>query len=61
MTIITGAGQGIGAAYTRKLAEEGAIVVVAEIDEDKAKAVAGEINAKGHEAYAVCYGTSIKI
>ena len=53
VTIITGAGQGIGAAYARRLAEEGAIVVVAEIDEDKGRAVAGEINAKGYEAYAL--------
>ena len=53
VTIITGAGQGIGAAYARKLAGEGAIVVVAEIDEEKAKAIAGEINAMGFEAYAL--------
>ncbi|KAJ5584499.1 uncharacterized protein N7459_004299 [Penicillium hispanicum] len=43
--IITGAGQGIGAEAARLFANEGAKVVVADIDENKANAVADAINA----------------
>jgi len=57
VTIITGGGQGIGATFARKMAEEGAKVVIAEIREEQAQAVADEINAKGYEAIAV--GTDI--
>lgn len=53
VSIVTGAGQGIGAVYARKLAEEGAIVVVADINEAKAKAVAADITSKGYEALAL--------
>ena len=53
VVIITGAGQGIGAAYARRLAEEGAKVVIAELNEEKAEAVAKDIKAKGYEALAV--------
>jgi len=53
VTIITGGGQGIGATFARKMAEEGARVVIAEIHEEKAQAVADEIVAKGNEAIAV--------
>jgi len=51
--IVTGAGQGIGAVYAHKLAEEGGKVIIAEINEEKAKAVADDITAKGHEALAI--------
>jgi 3-oxoacyl-[acyl-carrier protein] reductase len=43
VTIITGAGQGIGEAYARRFAAEGAKVVVADINEEKGKAVAAAI------------------
>jgi NAD(P)-dependent dehydrogenase (short-subunit alcohol dehydrogenase family) len=45
VAIITGAGQGLGRAYALRLAQEGAKVVVAELNADKGKAVAQE--AKG--------------
>jgi 3-oxoacyl-[acyl-carrier protein] reductase len=43
VSIITGAGQGIGEAYARRFAAEGATVVVADINEEKGKAVAASI------------------
>ena len=45
VAIITGAGQGIGRAYAHRFAEEGASVVVAEINERQGKTVAEEIQA----------------
>jgi 3-oxoacyl-[acyl-carrier protein] reductase len=41
--IITGAGQGIGEAYARRFAQEGATVVVADINAEKGQAVAQSI------------------
>jgi 3-oxoacyl-[acyl-carrier protein] reductase len=43
VAIVTGAGQGIGEAYAKALAESGAGVVVAEINEAQGKRVADEI------------------
>ena len=43
IAIITGAGQGIGEAYARRFAKEGATVVVADINEEKGRAVAAAI------------------
>lgn len=43
VAIITGAGDGIGHGTARRFAEEGAIVLVAEIDADKGAAVAEEL------------------
>lgn len=40
---MTGGGQGIGAATSRRLAEEGAKVVVADLNGDKAEALAAEV------------------
>lgn len=45
VTIITGAAQGIGEAYARRFAREGAIVVVADVNEEKGRAVADAIGA----------------
>ena len=50
--IITGAGSGIGAEVARELARCGAAVVVADIDEGHARAVADEIAAFGGVAHA---------
>jgi len=47
VAIVTGAGQGIGRAYAHRLVQEGAKVVVAEIDEPRGKAVAEEIARRG--------------
>jgi 3-oxoacyl-[acyl-carrier protein] reductase len=51
--IVTGGGQGIGRALSHHFAENGIRVVVAELNEQNAAAVAAEIAAKGGEALAV--------
>src|SRR5215475_15036945 len=43
VSIITGAGQGIGESYARRFAQEGAKVVVADINQEKGRAVAASI------------------
>jgi 3-oxoacyl-[acyl-carrier protein] reductase len=43
VAIITGGGHGIGKAYARRLAEEGAAVVIAELDGPAAERVAAEV------------------
>jgi NAD(P)-dependent dehydrogenase (short-subunit alcohol dehydrogenase family) len=45
VAIITGAGQGIGEAYAKRFAAEGATVVVADINAEKGKAVAAALGA----------------
>ncbi|KAF2280180.1 NAD(P)-binding protein [Westerdykella ornata] len=56
VAIITGSGQGIGAETARLFANEGAKVVVADVDasmSEKAEQVANEINQNGGKAIAV--------
>src|SRR5882762_11819352 len=45
VALITGAAQGIGEAYARRFAREGARVVVADVNADKGQAVARDIGA----------------
>jgi 3-oxoacyl-[acyl-carrier protein] reductase len=52
VAIVTGAGRGIGRAYAEGLAGTGASVLVADIDEDNARAVATAITAGGGTAEA---------
>jgi 7-alpha-hydroxysteroid dehydrogenase len=53
VAIIAGGARGIGAATARRLAEEGASVVIGDMLIDLAQAVAAEINGKGGSAIAV--------
>ena len=54
VVVVTGGAQGIGRAIAEALAGQGANVVVADLQEDKAEATAGEITANtGHRAIAV--------
>lgn len=48
--LVTGAGGGIGEGIARRLAAEGAAVVVADIDAERGERVAAEINAAGGKA-----------
>ena len=53
VAIVTGAAQGIGEAYVRALAAEGAAVVVADVNADKGTLVAKDIAAGGGRALFV--------
>jgi 3-oxoacyl-[acyl-carrier protein] reductase len=52
VTIITGAGHGIGRAYARRFAEEGARVVIADIDAAAGQATAKAISDAGLSAWS---------
>ena len=51
--IVTGGGQGIGRAFANAFAREGAKIVIAEINETKARVVAEEITSVGFYATAI--------
>ena len=53
VSIVTGAGQGIGEGYAHALAREGASVVVADINDENAANVVAAIEAEGGTALAV--------
>ena len=53
VAIVTGAAQGMGAAYANILAALGTAVVVADINSDKAEVVASAINSDGGKALSV--------
>jgi NAD(P)-dependent dehydrogenase (short-subunit alcohol dehydrogenase family) len=53
VTVITGGGSGIGRALALALAAEGAELVIADIDEGAARAVAEQVRAAGRRALAV--------
>ena len=53
VAIITGGARGIGRGIVLRFAEEGANVVIAELDEETAKATASEVETKGRRALVV--------
>ena len=59
VAIITGGASGIGRACCLRFAEEGAKIVVADINLERASAVADEITSAGGEAIALTVDTSI--
>ncbi len=52
VAVVTGAGQGIGAACARALGEAGAVVVVADMAADRAEKTAAELKGLGLKAHA---------
>ncbi|MBI3061615.1 MAG: SDR family NAD(P)-dependent oxidoreductase, partial [Deltaproteobacteria bacterium] len=52
VTVITGAGHGIGKAYARRFAQEGARVVIADIDEKAGEGVAKALCDSGLSGWA---------
>jgi meso-butanediol dehydrogenase / (S,S)-butanediol dehydrogenase / diacetyl reductase len=53
VAIVTGGAQGLGEAIARRLATEGARVVVADLNREGAEAAAGRLRDEGHEALGV--------
>ncbi|HEY1919480.1 MAG TPA: glucose 1-dehydrogenase [Streptosporangiaceae bacterium] len=53
VAVVTGSGQGLGQLYAQALAAQGASVVIAEVNGERAKAVADGISAAGGTALAV--------
>ncbi|MBI4330161.1 MAG: 3-oxoacyl-ACP reductase FabG [Chloroflexi bacterium] len=58
VAIITGAGQGIGQVYAERMGEEGAKVVVAEVNPARGEAVAERLHSRGQDTLAVATDVS---
>jgi 3-oxoacyl-[acyl-carrier protein] reductase len=59
VAIVTGGAHGIGGSISQRFAEEGARVMIADIDLEKAAATARGIREAGHEAEAVAADVSV--
>ena len=53
VALITGAAQGLGKSTAQRLAEDGAIAIVADLNLEKAEETAAELRSDGHDAMAV--------
>lgn len=58
--VVTGAGSGIGLEIAERLAQEGARVVIADINLESAERVAGDLREQGHRAAAAHVDVSIE-
>ena len=52
VVVVTGAGSGIGAAVSRRLAQQGAQVIVADLNAEGALSIAAEVRSQGGRAHA---------
>jgi NAD(P)-dependent dehydrogenase (short-subunit alcohol dehydrogenase family) len=60
VAIVTGAGRGIGESIARRLADEGAKVVISDIDLSSAQSVADTLNKEGKPSIAVKANVAVK-
>ncbi len=60
VALVTGAGQGIGAAVARRLSREGAAVALAELNTQPAQALARDIEAGGGQALAIACDVQVE-
>ncbi len=58
VAVVTGGGQGIGAAYALGLARQGARVAIADVNGEAATAMANKLNAGGYDATGLCTDVS---
>lgn len=61
VAIVTGAGRGIGESIARRLADEGAKIVISDIDLPAAQVAADRLKHNGKEAFAVKANVAVKV
>jgi glucose 1-dehydrogenase len=59
VAVVTGGAAGIGLACAYRLADDGAAVVIADIDDERGEVAAAELRASGHRAVFAAYDASV--